>query len=293
MSTAKKVLSIAVRVLLWIIILLAALFAFTTLATRSNDKVANIAGYTPMTVLTDSMSPTFNSGDLIIIKKCDPDTLVVGDIVTFHTIIENEYALNTHRIVEIRNDNGAIRYVTKGDNNAIQDNHNIAGGDIVGKYTGRVPYLGHVMQFLSSSIGFLIVIVLPLLVFFIFQVYNLVMVSIKLKKAAAAEAAAEAAEAAAATDEAASAAEARSGMDMREAVEARRLKAEAEAALAQAKAAAAGTADAAETAAETAEAVEAAAADAAEAIPETAADAADAIEETVADAAAAADDTTV
>ena len=240
MSTFKKILSIAIRVLLWIIILLAALFAFTTLATRDNNHVASLAGYTPMTVLTDSMSPTFNHGDLIIIKKCDPSTLEVGDIVTFHTIIENEYALNTHRIIEINGDAGMRTYVTKGDNNSIADQRSIAGGDIVGKYAGRLPYVGHVMQFLSSSVGFLIVIVLPLLVFFIYQVYHLVMVSIKLKKAVAAEAAIEAAEAAASTtDEKTLAAEAARKEAEAALEEARRLKAEAEAALAQAKAAAA------------------------------------------------------
>ena len=276
MSTAKKVLTIAVRVLLWIIILLAALFAFTTLATRDNNNVANLAGFTPMTVLTDSMSPTFNSGDLILIKKCDPATLQVGDIVTFHTIIENEYALNTHRIVEIESQSATRVYHTKGDNVSVEDPRSITGSDIVGKYLGRVPYLGHVMQFLSSSIGFLIVIVLPLLVFFIFQVYNLVMVSIKLKKAAAAEAAAEAAEAAAATDEATLAAEAARKEAEAALAEARRIKAEAEAALAQAKAAASGAEDAAAGAAE----------EAAEAVAETAETAAEAVSD-------AADDSSV
>ena len=265
MSTFKKVLSIVVRVLLWIIILLAALFAFTTLATRDNDNVANLGGFTPMTVLTDSMSPTFNHGDLIIIRKCDPNSLEVGDIVTFHTIIENEYALNTHRIISA-NDTGAgyKSYTTKGDNNAIQDQRSIAAGDIVGKYIGRIPYLGFVMNFLSSSVGFLIVIVLPLLVFFIYQVYHLVMVSIKLKKAVAAEAAIEAAEAAAARDENALAAEQAKKEAEAALEEARRLKAEAEAALAQAKAASADAADQAESAvAETVETIETAAQEAA------------------------------
>ncbi len=246
MSTLKKVLSIALRVLLWIIILLAALFAFTTLATRDNNHVANLAGFTPMTVLTDSMSPTFNHGDMIIIKKCDPNTLEVGDIVTFHTIIQNEYALNTHRIIEINGDVGMRTFITKGDNNEIADQRSIAGGDIVGKYTGRLPYVGYVMQFLSSSVGFLVVIVLPLLVFFIYQVYHLVMVSIKLKKAVAAEAAIEAAEAASSvSDEKTLAAEAARKEAEAALEEAKRLKAEAEAALAQAKAAASGTAAAA------------------------------------------------
>ncbi|MDO5140655.1 MAG: signal peptidase I [Eubacteriales bacterium] len=197
MKKASKALSVAASVILWIVILLAALFAFTTLATKDVSNVSSIAGYTPLSVVTDSMKPTFNAGDLIIIKKTDPSKLEEGDIITFHTIIENEYSLNTHRIAEIIDNNSFRSYVTKGDNNQIEDQHIISDGDIVGKYVAKLPKVGRVMDFLNSSIGFLVVIVLPMLIFFIYQVYHLIMVGISLKKAMAIEAAEEAARAAA------------------------------------------------------------------------------------------------
>lgn len=187
MKAAKKGITIIVSIVLWAIILLAALFAFTTLATRDEMNVSSLAGFTPMMVETDSMAPTFSTGDLILIKKTDPASLKEGDIITFHTIIENQYALNTHRIDSIVEQNGMRSYITKGDNNDIPDTHVIADGDIVGKYVGKVSGLGKVMKFLSSSVGFLVVIVLPLLLFFIYQIYNLIMVSINLKKAVAME----------------------------------------------------------------------------------------------------------
>ena len=187
MKAAKKGITVVIILALWIIILLAALFAFTTLATRDEGNVSSLAGFTPMVVESDSMAPTFSKGDLIVIKKCDTASLNEGDIITFHTIINNEYALNTHRIESIAEMNGARSYVTKGDNNDIADTHVIADGDIVGKYVTRVPGLGKVMNFLSGSVGFLVLIVLPLLLFFIYQVYNLIMVSINLKKAVAVE----------------------------------------------------------------------------------------------------------
>lgn len=238
MKGMKKAFTVVVSVLLWIIILIAALFAFTTLATRDESHVANIAGYTPLSVITESMSPTFNAGDLIFIRKCDPNSLQVDDIVTFHTIINNEYALNTHRIVSIDSANGVRSYTTKGDNNAIPDTHIIANNDIVGKYVGKLAHFGTVMTFLSSSVGFLCVIVLPMLLFFVYQVYHLIMVSINLKKAMAIEAAQQSAaqpqnneETAAALAEAERArAEAETAL-----AEAKRLKAEAEAKLAEAK----------------------------------------------------------
>ena len=188
MKAVKNILIILMSVLLWGIILLTALFTFTTLATKDNQKVASLAGFTPLMVQSDSMAPFFQTGDLILIRRCDPADLKQGDVVTFHTIINNEYALNTHRIAEILTDSGVRRYVTKGDNNAIPDTHIIADGDIVGKYVGKAPFLGKVMSFLSGSVGFLVVIVLPMLVFFIYQIYHLVMVSINLKKAIALEA---------------------------------------------------------------------------------------------------------
>lgn len=249
MSSVKKAASIVISVVMWIIILIAALFAFTTLATKDDGSVSNLGGFTPLTVQSESMEPTFGENDLIVIQQCDPSTLQVGDIVTFHTIIDNQYALNTHRIVAVNDVNGMNSYTTKGDNNDLADQHVIADGDIVGKYAFKIPYLGKVMDVLSSTWGFLIIIVLPMLLFFIYQVYHLVIVGMNLKRAMAEEdrmKAAEAivdgeqaktakSEAAAVADERAQAEAARAEAEAALA-EAKRLKAEAEAALASAEA---------------------------------------------------------
>lgn len=230
-SKVSKVVTVILSVILWCVILLAALFAFTTLATKNEKNVANLFGFTPMSVQSDSMAPTFSAGDLIIIRKTDTSKLKVGDIITFHTIIESQFALNTHRITEIQGDGSARNYITKGDNNAIPDTHTISDGDIVGKYVTKLPGFGKVLDFISSSVGFLAVIVLPMLIFFIYQVYHLIMVSIQLKKAAALEAAEEA-KAAASAD-----AEDEAEKLRKELEEAKRKLAEAEAAKANADAA--------------------------------------------------------
>lgn len=239
MQTVKKVGSIVISVVMWIIILVAALYAFTMLATKDDGSVSNLGGFTPMTVQSDSMSPTFDQGDLIVIKTCDTSKLQVGDIVTFHTIINNQYALNTHRIESIDELNGMRSFTTKGDNNDVADTHIISDGDIVGQYVFKIPGMGKVMDFLSSTWGFLIVIVLPMLLFFIYQVYHLVLVGMNLKRAMAEED--RMARAAAIVDGEGSATEAESDIERAEAAradaeaklaEARRLKAEAEAALA-------------------------------------------------------------
>ena len=197
MQSVKKVASIALSVVMWIIILVAALYAFTTLATREDGSVSDIAGFTPLAVQSDSMAPTFNKGDLIFIKKCDTSKLEVGDIVTFHTIM--------------------------------------------GKYVFALPQMGKVMDFLSSSMGFLIVIVLPMLLFFIYQVYHLIVVGMNLKRAMAEEdrlaAAAAIVDAEGKGDTTVTADNAAEQLAQAEAKleEARRLKAEAEAAMSATK----------------------------------------------------------
>ncbi len=222
MNSVKKAGSIILSVILWIVILVAALYAFVTLATRDSEHLSSIAGFSPLVVESDSMVPTFEKGDMIVIKKCDPETLEVGDIITFHTIIENEYALNTHRIQEITEEYGVRNYVTKGDNNVLSDQHVIVSGDIAGKYVTRIPLLGHVIDFLSGKIGFLVVIVIPMLLFFLYQIYHLIMVIVEMKKTTAAEAAVEA--------------ESARAQELDEKTkEAERIRAEAEAALEQAR----------------------------------------------------------
>lgn len=203
MKALKRVGNIAVSILLWIIILLAALYAFTVMATKDNQSVSSVLGYTPMVVQSDSMAPTFEKDDLIFVKKCDTAKLNVGDIICFHTIIDNQYALNTHRIADIAEENSMRSYTTVGDNNnGVTDQHIISDGDIVGKYVGHIGGAGKLINFLSSSAGFLIVIVLPMLIFFIYQVYNLIMIIIRLKKAIAVESAKEQTEAEVALEEA-------------------------------------------------------------------------------------------
>ena len=220
MKAIKRVGTIIISVLLWLVILVAALYAFTTMATKDNQNVANLFGYTPLVVESNSMSPTFKKDDLIFVKKCDTSKLEEGDIICFHTIIDNEYALNTHRIQSIAESGEARSYTTVGDNNnGVADQHIISDGDIVGKYVGHISGAGKLMNFLSSSTGFLLVIVLPMLIFFIYQVYNLIMISIRLKKAVAVENAREQTEAENALEEA---------KRLREEAEAMRAKAEEE-----------------------------------------------------------------
>ena len=95
MKVLKRIGTIVISVLLWAVILaLAALYAFTTMASRDNQNVANLLDIHRLR-FSLIIWHQLRSGDLIY-PYFDPSTLKEGDIIRFHTIIDNEYALNTH-----------------------------------------------------------------------------------------------------------------------------------------------------------------------------------------------------
>ena len=93
----------------------------------------------PTVLVSGSMSPTINRGDVVVIKKADEDTeIFVGDVVIFNA---GEYDV-VHRVVDIYYENGVKKYVTKGDANKTVDNIQIEQRNIGGVVVATIPYIG-------------------------------------------------------------------------------------------------------------------------------------------------------
>lgn len=130
------------------------------------DKIPSVFGYSPVIVLSGSMSPAFEAGDMILIRKTDPDTLKVNDVVCY---MEEESAV-THRIIEIQKQDGETLYITRGDANNTEDLQPITAGQIQGKYTGtRLEGMGNFAMYLQSTPGMLIFIGGPILLFILWD----------------------------------------------------------------------------------------------------------------------------
>ena len=176
-SSAKKILSIIGNTLIWLFVAFSVVITVLAFAAQaSTDGIPTIGGTAILTVQSPSMEPTFNMGDIIIGKKLTEEQkaqLKVDDIITFAAGDLNgdgKDDLNTHRIIEVNEENGAVTYITKGDNNAFQDNTPVRSENVVCLYKGtRIQKLGTFLAFLQQPTGFLVVIVLPLLAFFIYE----------------------------------------------------------------------------------------------------------------------------
>ena len=167
----SKVSEVVVNVILVAAVIFAIFCSFTAYVTKSGSGVPSFLGYRPFAIQSDSMVPLFSAGDLIVDYKVeDPKELQIGDVITFWTIIEGQQVLNTHRIVEITDYENYLYFNTKGDANQIDDPVGVHQNDIVGKYLFHIPFLGTVIDFLQTGTGFFIVIVVPVFIFFVFQV---------------------------------------------------------------------------------------------------------------------------
>lgn len=174
----KKIGTVLIDVLIVVLVLLSIIISISSITAKANNGVPDLFGYSPFSVQTNSMYPTLKQGDYIFVQKCDPETLEVGDVITYFTLIDGMRAINTHRIVNIFEENGNVLFQTQGDNvetNTEPDELLLSSGDIIGTYTGKkIPVLGSVLDYLSTQMGFFLVILLPVLLFTIYQIYNLV-----------------------------------------------------------------------------------------------------------------------
>lgn len=107
--------------------------------------VPKLAGAVPLTVLTNSMSPGYPPGTLVIIRPVDTDEIEVGDIVTYQ-IESGKPGVITHRVIGFAGDTaeGEKQFITQGDNNASPDIDPIREVQIQGELWYGVPYLGFV-----------------------------------------------------------------------------------------------------------------------------------------------------
>ena len=130
----------------------------------NKDQVPNVAGKLPLIVLTDSMYPEIESGDLIICKTEKPENIRVGDVISFFDPAGNGTSIVTHRVMEVTEQDGLLAWRTKGDNNNTEDRLLVTEDKLVAIWHGtRLPGFGNVALFMQTTPGLLICCVCPVL----------------------------------------------------------------------------------------------------------------------------------
>lgn len=190
--------------------------ALTLTSLNSESGLPNIGGYSLFSVQSDSMEPVFYTGDLLVIREYRGEDLEPGDIISFRTIEQGQYIINTHRIVECHEIEDIKTYTTRGDNTPANDQTDVVESEIIGVYSykseqengvdngKRIKGLGKAIDFVKGTgetgekwswtigegtdserrlnLSFLFFIILPLALIFLFQIYKFIVALNESKK---------------------------------------------------------------------------------------------------------------
>ena len=127
----------------------------------------------PLVVVTsESMKPTLERGDLLVLQARPEENISLGDIIVFWMDWYPDSPI-VHRVVEILKDqDGGRRFVTKGDNNPSNDIGERTIEDLLGVVVLRISLIGHVSLFLQSTVGFLTFVIVIIELFILSELFD-------------------------------------------------------------------------------------------------------------------------
>lgn len=180
----KKVFNIFGNIIFTAILIFALVIVFFLVKSKIDGGTPNVAGNKVYIVLSGSMSPVFDTGSIVSVKDIKPENVAPRDIISFRDPRDSSRII-THRVVEIKKENGTLKFVTKGDANDGKDADMVPASNLIGKMNFSVPYAGYVLEFAKSKKGVMILVIVPGLLFILSQlrsVYKMVKENNKEKK---------------------------------------------------------------------------------------------------------------
>lgn len=114
--------------------------------------VPRLIGAVPLTVLTGSMRPTIQPGDLVVSRRVDANDLRIGDVITFQPV-NGDPTLVTHRVIDLtRNAQGeTVSVLTRGDANGADDAP-LVPDQVMGRMAYRIPRVGYLTNNTGSAL---------------------------------------------------------------------------------------------------------------------------------------------
>lgn len=132
-----------------VLVVLVVIFAVFLMGSR-------LMGMQVFNVISGSMEPTYSVGDLLYVKTVDPDSVKVGDPITF--VLNEDLVVATHRVVKVDRENRL--FTTKGDANETEDAMPVHFNNLVGVPVFAIPLLGYVSAYIQNPPGMYVAIAL-------------------------------------------------------------------------------------------------------------------------------------
>ncbi|MEN9406934.1 MAG: type signal peptidase signal peptidase endoplasmic reticulum-type [Candidatus Parcubacteria bacterium] len=114
------------------------------------------------------MEPQIPVGSIVYTQSTR--TYAKGDVISF---VNSKDQTVTHRVTSVTKKDNVTSYKTKGDANNTEDSEIVQSGSVLGKVIFQVPYVGRFIGFIKTPLGFGVVIILPVLLFILGELWNI------------------------------------------------------------------------------------------------------------------------
>lgn len=152
--SVKKTFNAIGNIIFYMIIVFLIVICIVMALSKIKGEQTSLFGYKIFSVLTGSMSPTIEVGDLIIVKEVSSEDIKANDIITFGS--NKSDTRTTHRVKEILKDD-EIKFVTKGDANNTTDPAPISEDLLVGKVTNWIPKVGLAIEAIKNNMTIVVI----------------------------------------------------------------------------------------------------------------------------------------
>lgn len=110
----------------------------------------------------------YEKGDLVLVSAVNHNTVEPGEEVYYYDSVRETYVLRKGTIKEVVGDSYSAIYILN------ENNLSVSHEKMIGTPMKSYSKLGMILDLLESQLGFLLIVILPILILFIYQVYNMV-----------------------------------------------------------------------------------------------------------------------
>lgn len=148
--TENPVLKLINNIVYVILFLIVASVLFVVILQRASNNDIALGGIRIFNIVSESMVPKYNIGDVLVVKSIEPQNIKVGDDIAY---IGQESTFNqkivTHQVIKIDYENGEYIFHTKGIANILEDPL-VHQNQVFGKVVYKIWILSLISKILSN-----------------------------------------------------------------------------------------------------------------------------------------------
>ncbi len=171
--TENPVLKLINNIVYVILFLIVASVLFVVILQRASNNAIALGGVRVFNIISESMIPKYNIGDVLVVKSIEPQNIKVGDDIAY---IGQESTFNqkivTHQVIKIDYENGEYIFHTKGIANILEDPL-VHQNQVFGKVVYKIWILSFISKILSNVYVVFFGIFVPIVVLIFWTILKL------------------------------------------------------------------------------------------------------------------------